>query len=369
MTLRRLDDGRRRSIRAGRWTQENFQRLWTAGLAATGGDESWLSFLSYPAEPVGSPSPRKGGCREGISASAPGDRAHSQASAGWSPRLTLSRPETVYWNGKLLPSARGEFQSGGRDARFRLTCDEPDAGLLIGGDREDELGKVVRDTLRTEHAGAGRCKVLKRSSLPGEGGGRRIRIISHCGRFLASRQGGTPPLLWVSPLTKMMSVLWATSWSSAILGTFQNGRGPRVPPWLGDGQLATRRRVYLLPRQGPARESQYLMVEPSGARLIAKSFIATSWPSSSSWARLFSARSCTACSVPRLQRAWGQLSQEYSRHAHSAISDHLDFFERWIEPFFSKLSRALREDTTAKLNAVEASWESRYGFQITRFAS
>jgi hypothetical protein len=44
-----------------------------------------------------------------------------------------------------------------------------------------------------------------------------------------------------------------------------------------------------------------------------------------------------------------------------AISDHLDHFEYWIEPFFSKLSRALRTETTARLNAVAASLEARYG--------
>lgn len=360
-TLQRLDQEADALIREGRWTREAFERLWGEGLKACNGESSWLAFLSYPADPVWIPEGR-GHARIPNSVTELIDRLKN----GWSPRLSLSFVEEVLWNDKPLRSARGHVSWVDGGARISLRCEAAEGDALKAEQSSYVPGTVVRRTLRTTHAGgwtlASEQGCIETIGLTFEDfQARQVTLLAS----FPTCSSGREPRLWVAALVQPMSV---------SLGNLEIITNPsRRPPFAsrfyynwgaGHWRLRGGYTYYLVAVKEDDSKQQFLIIEHDSPQspdreILSRDMMALQLVMGE--AASFPAIYGVTGSEIAAYMSVGLRKYDSDQGRARAIPNHLNF-ERYVEPFFSKLSAALRGETTHRLGAaIEAYLESLSG--------
>lgn len=369
--LQRLDEEADTLIREERWSREEFERLWRAALIEAEGDESWLGFLSYPADPEWLP-PRPETAAQGHGYQRiPRDVAQliHKLERGWSPRVVLSRTGVFSWNDQPVPSAHAEITWEGSSARVEVTCSSDDAEGVLRHQEALVPGRVYRNTLRTEHASGWRLEAkgaVVETIFP-----RSRRSDAWWSRFTVrvlgwrATRGQDMPSLWLAPLEKPLRVRLGNLVVVGIPMNLISGYSQYQPGWGWGHWRLQGAYTYSLVSLGERPERrQFLIIEPpAGVELDVEVWHRDMMALEFVWGEplqcpvaygLRGAEVVACMSTGRDKAPPGARTP--------AIWDHLEDFEYWIEPFFSKLSRALRAEATPKLILPVTAALSRHRF-------
>lgn len=364
--LKRLDAEADALIQSGIWTRERFEELWTQGLAASGQREDLLHFLLAAADASWLAEEQRHEAGFGR-VSRRVTEAIYRLMDGWEPRVVLSRSTAFVWDGEPLRSAVADLIETGEDLRIEATCGRDDGPRL---EREFERvpGSLVRNslgltfpegwsvTISNAALRSVRAKLLQSSRTV------QFELVAHTWQ---ARRGENEAELWIARLLTPVEyhlgnllVEWrdVAAWDGRQLGgstslghLFVQGAYDYFLIQVGD--RAARRQFLILdpgPRKTVDRELlhrdllslQFVL----GQRLSLGVLYGTSGHAINALISLY------------------QPSRPAGRNPRAAIPEGMDG-EPWIDPFFQKLGRALRDEESSRLVVpVEGYLDSGSGF-------